>query len=383
MVIRFIYGMSGCAKTTTALKLLNSGLTFRCIAFTHSAVNNLRDMYSKMYSNKLTADELSTYFMTIHKFLRIRVSENYANIKRPHIELPECVIVDEFSLIPLDIIDMLFELGRTTSCAFVFVGDFIQLMPIATIRQPISLNLLQSEFSEIPLTFNEAIRIADHLSNSVYTSSAFQSAKKLVLLHNYRNGSHVCDVLNDALNGHFKPHIIQFNRIKEYVADGYVVISSMYVHLERAYGYSGQFANHVEQHTRKTRIGYITIDIDDQLVLSESIEGTDYMNGDVVSVMSLGEMNYITVVKPMSEPISIDAMIVMPHNFITCHKAQGRTIPRVLLVLDDLFEITMLYTSITRASEDIKFIKFKYQPNEADLNAFKHMRDVIYRGWNS
>jgi hypothetical protein len=70
---------------------------------------------------------------------------------------------------------------------------------------------------------------------------------------------------------------------------------------------------------------------------------------------------------------------ILPYNFITCHKAQGRTIPKVLLILDDLFEITMLYTAITRARDDIKFIKFKHLPNKTDIEAFKIMRDVIYK----
>ena len=39
----------------------------------------------------------------------------------------------------------------------------------------------------------------------------------------------------------------------------------------------------------------------------------------------------------------------------------------------------MLYTAITRAKDDIKFIKFKHLPNKTDIEAFKIMRDVIYK----
>ena len=38
----------------------------------------------------------------------------------------------------------------------------------------------------------------------------------------------------------------------------------------------------------------------------------------------------------------------------------------------------MLYTAITRASEDVKFIKFKHLPDKSDIEAFKIMRNVIY-----
>ena len=155
MPIKFIYGMSGCAKTTTAIKLLIKLNTenFNCIAFTHSAVNNLKEKYKENYEQAeidlkvykpFNPDVLSN-FKTIHKFLRIPITENgnYTIIKHQMLQIKSLIIVDEFSLIPLNIINYLFEIATDrVDINFIFVGDFIQLMPISEIREPINLNLL-------------------------------------------------------------------------------------------------------------------------------------------------------------------------------------------------------------------------------------------------
>ena len=432
--------MSGCAKTTTAMSsIVNLPLSkWICIAFTHSAVNNLKSIFMKLSKLEIIPQN---NFMTIHKFLQIPVNQdNYTVIKRRHLKyLADLVIVDEFSLVPLDIIEYLFELSVSADVNFVFVGDFVQLMPISITREPISLNLLSSDFSNINLTFNEAIRIADHLSNSVYTSKYFEKAEKMILLHNYRNGSRVNQVLNDALDYKFNKamgaaddYIISLSEIPKYIREGYIILSSMYSLLERAYMYTNPYVSErngiqFQNELRNTRIGKIKMSEGDRLVLIENLDG-EYVNGDEVFVKSLLDDNDVEIFKKSSDQIKDDKMQndkiegsenihdkienipdktektlfqipdkletsdeiktkntrivnatkLLPYNFITCHKAQGRTIPKVLLILDDLFEITMLYTAITRARDDVKFIKFKHLPNKTDIDAFKIMRDVIY-----
>ena len=377
MVIKFIYGMSGCAKTTTAIKSLKNVASFACIAFTHSAVNNLKNIYNELFNN-IPPDS----FLTIHKFLRIPIKDNgeYTIIRHKHIKyIRKIILIDEFSLIPLDIIDYLFEIASNSDSTFIFIGDFVQLMPISKIKQPINTSLINSDFKNINMTFNEAMKIAEHLSNSVYTSKYFKNADKMVLLHNYRNGDKVNMILNDALNGNFDNYIIQNFDIKKYVNEGYIILSSMYKYLELAYNFAISEVDNKDLNIKKTKIGRIIINKNDKLVLMDNIS-ENFVNGDEVYVKDIKKHNEIEVCKINdNESIIIDAYKVLPYNFITCHKAQGRSIPKVLLILDDLFEITMLYTAITRAKEDIKFIKFNNCPEISDINAFKIMRDVIYK----
>ena len=431
--------MSGCAKTTTAMKIVkNMPLNnWTCIAFTHSAVNNLKDIFIR--ESKIN-EGINNNFMTIHKFLQIPISPtgDYTIIRRKKLKyLTKLVIVDEFSLIPLDIADYLFELS-STAADFIFVGDFIQLMPISLNREGISLSLLKSNFSNIQLKFNEAIRIADHLSNSLYSSEYFRKAQKMILSHNYRNGDKVHQVLNDALDYKFDNNIISLSQIKKYVDDGYVVLSGKYEYLAQAYLYYDPYLpNQLDSEFKTTKIGKIKMNIGDKMVLLENLDD-EFVNGDEVFIknVNLNNQNEVEIAKIMNQndtnelklnninvselklndvkinelkinninvgelklnDVNVNELKInelkinqqqntrivntsklLPYNFITCHKAQGRTIPKVLLILDDLFEITMLYTAITRARDDVKFIKFKHLPNKDDINAFKIMRDIIY-----
>lgn len=490
MTIKFIYGMSGCAKTTTAIASLKRVKNFTCIAFTHSAVNNLKDKYLSMFPNtKIRTNN----FQTIHKFLRIKPSGPI--VKHNHVLSQDVIIVDEFSLIPLNIINYLFEIGEHSKTVFVFVGDFIQLPPISEVREPINLRLLKSDFNNLNMSFNESVRIADHLSNSVYTSPYFEKANKMILLKNYRCNSFVNRKLEMALNGQFELEDIK--NINKLINDGYVVLSSMYRFLEYAYScYEGNYNKYVlykddkysdnidydfdninydfdfdnddninydfdkdeddnndndniedkyknennddenenenservkskfENSERvksqfdtikfdmsqledknedskkvkthindkdkvksqsgryKTKMGEIKIHTNMNCILITNIDD-DFVNGDIVIVRELLENNYIYISNIQDDKrIIISAKSILPNNFITCHKAQGRTIPKVILILDGLFEITMLYTAITRASEDIKFIKINHLPNMSDINAFKTLRNVIYKNWD-
>lgn len=390
--IKFIYGMSGCSKTTTAIQVASNFKTI-CCAYTHSAVNNLKEKAKDMKNVR---------FMTIHKMLGIGID---TIIKRKLIKSfvdIELIIIDEFTLIPLDILDYLFELTELyQDIKFVFVGDFIQLPSIEQSKQPINLSLLTDEkFKSLSLPFRQTIRIADHLSNSCYVDQHFKQADKLVLMHNYRNGTHVNEILNDALD--YKFEVLRVNSIKDrrtinkLIGDGYIVISSMYEHLslinnlylnitknkndENAdLGTKGQNENNENSRSNtnliKTKIGLSSINQD--FILNENMSN-DYVNGDVVKVVEILNEGQCMIKKGELEPIMINMNVLLPFNFITVHKSQGRTYDKVLIILDDLFEITMLYTAITRARDDVRFIKIKHLPNKEDIEAFKVMRDCIY-----
>lgn len=47
---------------------------------------------------------------------------------------------------------------------------------------------------------------------------------------------------------------------------------------------------------------------------------------------------------------------LLPMNLLTAHKAQGMGFKHIMIVLDDLFDISMLYTMISRAMHECKFI---------------------------
>lgn len=55
-----------------------------------------------------------------------------------------------------------------------------------------------------------------------------------------------------------------------------------------------------------------------------------------------------------------------PLNLYTFHKSQGLTFKNIIICTDNLFEFPMLYTGITRASNDIKFYSSKEKSSRID-----------------
>lgn len=414
--------MAGCSKSTTIINTItqfyNQGISFNCLAYTHSAVNNLRDMFcnaqlslsnttdivntsntnsnkvSPIASNKVSAVasvkvlNQSQYdlFQTLHRFLKIPIEKDssYKVIYHKDLKLSRYIVVDEFSLVPLDIFNYLFYLANTTTTIFIFVGDIIQLPPIinqSVINQSTKNNIYETEFKDLTTEFNVAVSIFNHLNQTIYFNDNYQKSDKLYLTKNYRNDSNVFNILERTLNGDYQ--FIQQCELTDYVNKGYVVISSKYKYLKLVY----QFVNHFSEFRQlfNTRIGMINITLNMKLVLITNIDN-DYLNGDLVQVIQTKHQDNTIIVKHCDDitnetAIEIDAMNVLPYNYITCHKAQGKSIDNIILVLDDMFEITMLYTAITRARYDVKFICFNdnSKPKPYELKAFKLLRDVIYK----
>lgn len=420
MVIKFICGMAGCSKSTTIINMItqfyNKGISFNCLAYTHSAVNNLRDMFcntqlassdsptvkfqplsqtksskvSSINSSKVLNQTQYHLFQTLHRFLKIPIEKDstYKVIYHKDLKLGNYVIVDEYSLVPLDIFNYLFYLANTTSTTFIFVGDMIQLPPIVTSSDKPTKNngvsysnIYESEFKDIVVEFNVAVSIFNHLNQTIYYNNNYQKSDKLILTKNYRNDSNVFNILEKALDGEYQ--CIQQHELMNYVNKGYVVISSKYKYLKSIY----QLVNHFDSVNQlfNTKIGMINILIGMKLVLITNIDN-DYLNGDLVQVIQTKCSDNTIIVKHYDDStnetaIEINAVNVLPYNYITCHKAQGKSIDNIILVLDEMFEITMLYTAITRARYDVKLICFDQsnKPKDYELKAFKLLRDVIYK----
>ena len=366
-MIIFICGMSGSGKTTFLMKKLK---TFTGIAFTHSAVNNMKQIYDSLNDSK------TSKFSTIHKFLRIAIEPdgNYKVIRHANFKSPKIVVIDEFSLIPFDIINYLFELGKDENVQYYFIGDLIQLPPISLVKYPINMNLIKSEFKDINLTFEEALLIANHLSNTIYSFEEFEKSKKIMLTKNYRNNTNVNNILNDALQN--KINIINDDELIECIKNDYVIISSMYQHLKKCYSiFSDKLPSSLNY--IYTKLGKTYFNENDKCILIENINST-FVNGDEVIINKIIEHDKIQISDNLGNITIIESSKVLPINFITCHKSQGKSIDKIVVILDDLFEITMLYTAITRAKSDVKFYKFNNQPSIAEINAFVKMRNIIY-----
>lgn len=361
MPISFIIGGAGTAKTTKLVDMVCTMENFICLGYTHSAVGNMKEKYM---DKKGPAGRKHEYkFRTIHSFFQIPVDKivyNYA------ISLPKYMFIDEFSLIPLDIITMIFELCKNIN--LVLVGDLLQLNPISR-KNPVDITLFQE--IDIDSDFQSSLLVADHLVNSIYIFDEYKNSNKVVLTENYRNNSSVMNILEEALSGNYTT----ISNPEKYIRKGYTVLSSKYAHLKKVYGmcYSGR------ELTVPTRMGFIGIDYSIPVILTENIS-KDFFNGDIIYVESIqkSEDYEMTIRHSISgKKMLLDKETcckdqdhmefpILPINYITIHKAQGRSIDNCLIVLDDMFEITMLYTAITRARFDVKFMTL----GKVDLTKF-------------
>lgn len=384
--VKFILGEAGTAKTTYLIKIIEElnkqNKKIACLAFTHSAVNNIK--------NKTNIK--TPTFKTIHSFLGIVPNANggYIRNKRCCNFDYDVIIVDEFTLIPLDIFNLL--LSETEVKKIVIAGDLLQLPPPDSYEFVNEELFKEDAFASVETDILTAIKIAKHLSQTAFNSDWFKNSNRatgsrcssiLILQKNFRNGSNVKKILDSSLNcENFEEfNVIDLKNVIKLVNDGYIVISSKYCLLKK-------INTKCQQSKMKTSDGILTpiglIDSKQELYLTENIDA-NFSNGDVVKIVDIGEDNIEILkenIKIKLKPNQENVYPLMPLNFYTVHKAQGKTFEKIVVVLDDMFELSMLYTAITRAKDDVKFVCFNqakaFKEIKEQNKAFNLLKQIVY-----
>lgn len=384
--IKFILGEAGTAKSTMIIKTIDIMSDYVCLALTHSAVRNLINKF-KSYKSGIDIEQsyIDNHFKTLHSFFRLKFDEDGDEIYQlnQNITIPTYIFIDEISLISLTMFDIIHKtiqhnISFDTTVNLILVGDILQLNPISKTKNLIDHHNLFN-IPNIKLNFHEAMLIGSHLSNNVYSTNYFTNANKLILTKNYRSNSNVINILNDVLRDFKKITKHAVNDIDEYIEKGYIVLSSKYEHLQKIY----ENINHAKyEHNIKSDIGKLYFNSGDTILLTKNIN-KDFVNGDHVRIELINNVILIhnedkihNILYNPSEKYPF-----LPLNFITIHKAQGLSLDKIIIVLDDMFEITMLYTAITRAVSDVKF----YVHNNIDVKkmklynkSFNLLRDIVY-----
>ncbi len=375
--ITFIIGEAGTSKTTSLMKLVDkfiaNGNTFMCLAFTHSAVNNMYQTFIK--NHQYRADK--RLFRTIHSYFKIAPDNVIQSFNRQRID-PEYILIDEFSLIPLDIVNLIFE---TSTNKLILAGDLLQLNPVDTNKHLNIVNPKRFKKFNIQCDLYTSLLVTQHLSNNIFITPQYENCKKIVLTENFRSGTDVIKLLNDVLSGkdfeilHYKSPIL-----REYVEkNNPTFISSQYKYLAKLYEEfvdPTQFTTHLN-----TKLGQTFYNSDKKFVLTKNVSKNIY-NGDIVRIVEPGVFKYGEEVFKLNPENG--QYPVLPTDYISIHKSQGRSYDNIVVILDQLFEITMLYTAITRARKQVKFVlidydlsKFKEEFNES-IKAFNLLRSIIY-----
>lgn len=353
--VKFVLGKAGTGKTTTILNSLK-GIKGKilCIAYTHSAVENLRSKSENKF--KGTESKKNQWvFMTIHKYLKLPINKIiYRKLKE--YERFDYIVIDEVSLIPLNIIDILFNLTNYfKETKFIFIGDLLQLPCINKDKK--LLNIKQKYlkkypgFKDVICSLDNCLKLVLYLNDTIYFNEYFMNSDKMILTYNYRNNEHVQSIINELINvfyneelkNNIKKYIININELGQSPYKDYVKLASRYKYLKTLYSVSNIMKD--GEKCVNCKIGEIFIKNGDILVANENIEDMDLVNGEEYIIENVDD-----------ELLMFNIKKFLPYNYLTIHKSQGKTLDKIVVCIDDLFEISMFYTALTRAKTDIKLI---------------------------
>lgn len=340
--VKFVLGKAGTGKTTTILNSLLNFDSVLCIAYTHSAVENLRSKSNNNFK-----------YMTIHKYLKLPINKIiYRKLKE--YERFDYIVIDEVSLIPLNIIDILFNLTNYfKETKFIFIGDLLQLPCINKDKK--LLNIKQKYLKKYPgfknvvSNLENCLKLVLYLNDTIYFNEYFMNNDKMILTYNYRNNEYVqsiineliCCFYNEELKNNIMKYIININELYNY--KDYVKLASRYKYLKTLYSVSNIMKD--DEKCVNCKIGEIFIKNGDILVANENIEDMDLVNGEEYIIENVDD-----------ELLMFNIKKFLPYNYLTIHKSQGKTLDKIVVCIDDLFEISMFYTALTRAKTDIKLI---------------------------
>lgn len=382
MEIKFIMGEAGTAKTTLITEMMMELNNFVGLSFTHSSVNNMKNMYKRKYFEKhneeITEKELKKKFHTIHSYFQIPYGNFIKISHKKEKDLHEFIFIDEFSLIPIDIVEYIFSLISSfkRKIVLIFSGDLLQLNPVNFDKKPINVKRMNN--ININLPFEETLFIAEHLSNNIYSTNEFSKSEKIVLTKNYRSDTKVLNILSKALDNIEEIEIIEYSKIEKLIEDGYVVLSSRFKYLSMIQKNFQKITNN----QIITNLGLTYIEIGQKFILTKNIN-SKLTNGDEIQIILITK-DKITIGNNfgMYDFERTETIPIIPINLITIHRSQGLTLNKIIIILDDLFEITMLYTAITRAKEDVLFYVFdrkKINLLKKYNSAFKSLKKIIYQ----
>jgi hypothetical protein len=393
MPIKFILGEAGCGKTEVLANIVKELLkttkskNIICLAFTHSAVNNLKE--------RINEEDIDC--KTLHSYFHIEL--NATHFCYGMVDVRDYIIIDEFSLIPVELLENIFKCCENST--IICGGDLLQLSPINEKRLNVDIRsfkqLFKNKSSELigeEIEIGALMYMFEHLANTIWTTKYYRNADKMVLRKNYRSDTDVIKLLWKCIDN------IDSIDVKRNMLDldvkNYTVLSSRYDLLERSYQFPQKY-----EFKLPTKMGVCGFSKGDTVLLTENIN-SNFTNGDSVVIDGIKGVNLI-IRNELDETIELDQNIdefdrrfydILPINYLTIHKAQGRGFDNVIIILNDLFEITMLYTAITRARHNVIFVRYDDTKNiqkpltivdTKDKNylkitnhAFKLLRQIIY-----
>lgn len=270
---------------------------------------------------------------------------------------------------------------------------------------------------------NLRINTLEHFYLTIFGIKAIQNSKKIELTKNYRSGDLVIKTLN-AIYSQDKSFEYKFVGMSDVINmlanENYVFLASKYKIIQHVYDYLSKYLYEnknieiidIQQLcTSKQALKQLHLYSGMQIIVTEtsSTKNTDseplYYNGEELTftgnidanmLRCINDKQEIVLIKQCFENIKLKETAnlkysdnpqyqfypVSPANMLTIHKSQGRGFDNVIVCIDDLFDISMLYTAITRARHNICF--YSTNPNKlqtlfrnAYIEDFKQLKTLL------
>lgn len=364
MNINIINGRAGTGKTTYVADIIKTlkNKNIYVIAFTHSAVENIKNIINLSTSNQ------NIKCKTLHSFFRINPNGGMLGVNKDF----DYIFIDEYSLISKELlnncISNLENYKRNTAKKLWYlylVGDIMQLGCIKEFTNNVLISDLYKYENIIDsiYKYDVKIQVIRHI-NDIYTN---KYANIVNLKKNYRNNSIIQTLINNIVfskNYEFsKSFFIKSeddicNLIKN---NNYILISSTYKQLQNIMLKMSDDKSIIIKQNISYSLGYKTLCLKENMRIYTTINTDLFYNGEELIFKYYDEnLEIIYCLNKNNEEIKIEKtqlyeyFPISPSYLLTIHKSQGKSIDNVILSIDNLFEFPMLYTGISRARNNIK-----------------------------
>ena len=385
MKIVIIYGKAGCGKTTKMIEMMRSMKKYMVLAPTNAAVENIYTLSAEAFGKAPKREK----YKTIYSFFRIDYENN---IVAGAVFYPKILFIDEFGLMDKHLFKRCLLMAEEGGVEMVVMsGDVMQLNPIYRSKQKVSFNKLK-ELNQMWQALEPGEKaekliypsVAEHLQLSIFGSRKVLTKAQLIpLTTNKRANDTTKEVLKNIYiaNEKFPYEWVEFFDLARLIFDeGYIFIASKYKILQHVFDmiYEARLKDMnavvINQAQIGTKLGYKRLYLlpNSGIITCQTVKG-EYINGQELIFTGEEDPSGLKCINPQTEEIvhvhkdtdkfGHEYYPITPAYLLSVHKSQGRSIDKVIVCVDGMFDISMLYTAITRTKTKLMFYSKEGQEN--------------------
>jgi len=396
-----IYGEAGTGKSHYLANLIIQSYIkdeqFIVLTATHKTLENIYQICKKLNPNIERSN-----FKTIFSFFRI---DYINNIVLGAFYLPSIIYIDEFGLVDKNLFEKcLFSMRLSESLKIILAGDVLQLNPV-NVETNVNFSQLKKHLIEkVPASIQ--VNVIEHYYNNLFSENYVQKNEKKLLTKNYRSEDKIMKIINnlykeDIIDNELYKFVCLSDVLKKINNENYVVLASRYKILQLIY--DRLYENNKDKYTvvidQKVsfRLSYKRLYLYKDMELMITTNSVDkktnklnYYNGQIVIFTGEIEHNclkclmkdtddtsyvYIEQLENSEHANSQLYYPVSPTNLISIHKSQGYSIDSVIVCIDEMFDMSLVYTAITRCKNNLLF--YTKESNYIDQLIKESYRDDI------